>query len=161
MVVEQAKRFHRVEVVAARPPGGLLQAGLCPGQVHLRTARQVKRFEQAVADVTGQRVAVEFIVLEESAAEAAPAKRVVPPYQRLMEAAKNPLVRRAGELFGAQPLRVEDKDEFGSRKAEVGRGNERTIAVRFRIPTFRIPNSFRFAIRVASCSKDFPTSAPC
>ena len=52
-------------------------------------------------------MAVEFIVLEESAAEAAPAKRVVPPYQRLIEAAKNPLVRRAGELFGAQPLRVE------------------------------------------------------
>ena len=85
---------------------------------------QVKRFEQAVADVTGERVAVEFIVLEETAAEAAPAKRVVPPYQRLVEAAKNPLVRRAGELFGAQPLRVEDNEEFGIRKSEVGKGND-------------------------------------
>jgi hypothetical protein len=28
-----------------------------------------------------------------------------------MEAAKHPMVSRAVELFGAQPLRVEEKDE--------------------------------------------------
>jgi DNA polymerase-3 subunit gamma/tau len=111
MVVEQAKRFHRVEVM---PPGRLVvsfKPAYALAKSTCQRPEQVKRFEQAVAEVTGQRVAVEFIVLEEAAAAVAPAKRVVPPYQRLVEAAKNPLVRRAGELFGAQPLRVEDKDE--------------------------------------------------
>ncbi len=124
MVVEQAKRFHRVEVV---PPGRLVvsfKPAYALAKSTCQRPEQVKRFEQAVADVTGERVAVEFIVLEETAAEAAPAKRVVPPYQRLVEAAKNPLVRRAGELFGAQPLRVEDNEEFGIRKSEVGKGND-------------------------------------
>lgn len=50
---------------------------------------------------------VEFTLTEE-AAEAAPAKRAVSAQQRLMEAVKNPMVRRAGELFGAEPLRVEE-----------------------------------------------------
>ena len=38
-----------------------------------------------------------------------PTKRLVPPHQRLLEARKNPLVQRAGELFGAEPLRVEER----------------------------------------------------
>jgi DNA polymerase-3 subunit gamma/tau len=111
MVVEQARRFHRVEVPA---PGRLLvsfKPAYALAKSTCQRPEQVKRFEQALAEVTGAHVAVEFIMLEESAAEAAPAKRVVPPHQRLVEAAKNPLVRRAGELFGAQPLRVEDKEE--------------------------------------------------
>jgi hypothetical protein len=33
----------------------------------------------------------------------------VSPYQRLMEITKHPMVQRAGELFGAQPLRVDDR----------------------------------------------------
>jgi len=71
---------------------------------------QATRFEEALAEVTGQRVVVEFILAEE-AAEAAPAKRVVSAQQRFQEAAKNPMVRRAGELFGAEPLRVEEPAE--------------------------------------------------
>ncbi len=111
MVVEQAKRFHRVEVV---PPNRLVvsfKPAYALAKSTCERPDQVKRFEGAVAEVTGQRVAVEFILLEESAAEAVPAKRPLPPYQRLLEAAKHPLVRRAVELFGAQPLRVEEKEE--------------------------------------------------
>ena len=94
MVVEQAKRFHRVEVV---PPSRLVvsfKPAYALAKSTCQRPEQVARFERAVAEVTGQRVAVEFIVLEETAAEPAPAKRP-PPYQRLIEAAKNPLVSRA------------------------------------------------------------------
>ena len=71
---------------------------------------QAARFEQALAEATGQRVVVEFTLTEE-AAEAAPAKRAVSAQQRFQEAVKNPMVRRAGELFGAEPLRVEEPSE--------------------------------------------------
>ena len=111
MVVEQAKRFHRVEVVSPNRLVVSFKPAYALAKSTCQRPEQVARFEGAVAEVTGQRVAVEFIVLEETAAEAAPAKRPLPPYQRLMEAAKHPLVSRAVELFGAQPLRVEEKDE--------------------------------------------------
>jgi hypothetical protein len=111
MVVEQAKRFHRVEVVSPNRLVVSFKPAYALARSTCQRPDQVARFEGAVAEVTGQRVAVEFIMLEETTAEAAPAKRPLPPYQRLLEAAKHPLVSRAVELFGAQPLRVEDKDE--------------------------------------------------
>jgi hypothetical protein len=56
---------------------------------------------------------VEFDLLEEapSASPAPEPVRIVSPQQRLMEVANHPLVRRATELFGAQPLRVDDPPE--------------------------------------------------
>ncbi len=107
IVVEQARRFDRVEIV---PPNRLVVAfkpAYSVAKASCQRPEQVVRFEQALAEVTGQRVAVEFTLTEE-AAEAAPAKRAVSAQQRLMEAVKNPMVRRAGELFGAEPLRVEE-----------------------------------------------------
>ena len=94
---------------------------------------QVARFEQALAEVTGQRIRVEFAAgggrADGRRPPAAPA-RVVSPHQRLLEVAQHPLVQRASELFGAQPVRVDDP-----------------IADRERL---------REAI---ACSKDLPTSA--
>ena len=59
--------------------------------------------------MTGQRVAVEFTLTEEPAAVAeAVARAGRSPHQRLLEVAKHPMVHRAAELFGAQPLRVEE-----------------------------------------------------
>ena len=40
-----------------------------------------------------------------------PQPAAVPAHVKILEAAKNPLVRLAGELFGAQPMRVDDPPE--------------------------------------------------
>jgi hypothetical protein len=42
------------------------------------------------------------------AAATAEAPRAVSPRQRLIEAAQHPLVQRAGELFGATPVKVDE-----------------------------------------------------
>lgn len=73
-------------------------------------AQNAARFEQALLDLTGQTVRVEFVLLDEAPEAAATAEpiRVVTPQQRLMEISEHPMIRRAGELFGAQPIRVDD-----------------------------------------------------
>ena len=67
---------------------------------------QAARFEQALAEVTGQRVGWNSPLSGRRRPQPAPAASgSSPPQQRLLEVMKHPLVRRAGELFGAQPLR--------------------------------------------------------
>ncbi|OYV86776.1 MAG: hypothetical protein B7Z73_11150 [Planctomycetia bacterium 21-64-5] len=70
------------------------------------------KFEQAVAGTTGQRFRIEFVVAPDGpdVAEATPVKRIISPQQRLLEKAEHPLVRRAGELFGAFPVKVEEPE---------------------------------------------------
>jgi len=111
MVVEQAKQFDRValaspdRLVVTFKPRYALAKSSCERPEHLG------RFEEAVAEVTGQRVRVEFTLDETSeegdAAPSAPARRA-PPQERLREVVDHPMVRRAAELFGAQPTRVDD-----------------------------------------------------
>jgi DNA polymerase III subunit gamma/tau len=110
MAADHAKSFERVladgpnHLVVSFKPGYALAKSVC------QRPENMSRFEQALAEVTGHPVRVEFQILEEPAAQAAAeaSGRFVSPHQRLMEMMKHPLIRRAGELFGAQPLRVED-----------------------------------------------------
>ena len=52
---------------------------------------------------------VEFARAEmDSRSRRRPAPGAVFAHQRLLEVAQHPLVQRAGELFGAQPVRVDD-----------------------------------------------------
>jgi hypothetical protein len=72
---------------------------------------QVARFQQALAEVTGGRVELAFALASPEAGQQEPATtsgRSISPHQRLMDAMRHPLVQRAGELFGAQPMRVDD-----------------------------------------------------
>jgi hypothetical protein len=71
---------------------------------------QKAKFERALAEVTGQPLRLEFEVLDgpsgqDSPMPAAPARTIL---QRRAEAAQHPMVRRAMELFGAFPERVEE-----------------------------------------------------
>ncbi len=109
MAVDQARQFDSVEF---RPPNRLV--------VHFKSSyaicksacerpEQVARFEQALSEIAGQRVCVEFTVAaDDVSASGAAAPRAVSPHQRLLDVMQNPLVHRAGELFGAQPVRVDD-----------------------------------------------------
>jgi DNA polymerase III subunit gamma/tau len=112
MVVEQAKQFDSIanpapnRLVIRFKPSYAIAKSLC------ERPEQVARFEQALADVTGQRIRVEFALAAEepsdpSPSEAAPA-RTASPHQRRLELMQNPLVHRAAELFGAQIVDVVD-----------------------------------------------------
>jgi DNA polymerase-3 subunit gamma/tau len=102
MVGEQAKKFSRLDVsgmnrvtVFFSPENALCKTGC-------QRPEQVLRFEQALKDVTGQVIRIEFKLLD-----APPQATGASPHQRLLEAASHPLVRRASELFGAQPTQVD------------------------------------------------------
>jgi len=113
MVVEQAKQYDRVELC---PPDRLV-IFIKPEYAFVKSScerpEHVTRFQQAVAEVTGQEVRVEFRVQQppDGSAAAAPPSRPVSPQQRLAEVAQHPLIRRASELFGAQPVRVDEPSE--------------------------------------------------
>jgi hypothetical protein len=111
MTGEHAKKFNRLEVSGMNR----VTVFFSPEHAFCKTAcqrpEQVLRFEQALKDVTGQTIRVEFKLLEappQTTAAQAAARPVVSPHQRLMEAASHPLVKRAGELFGAHPTTVEE-----------------------------------------------------
>jgi DNA polymerase-3 subunit gamma/tau len=115
MIVEQARQFDSIAISAPNRLVIRFKPGYAVFKSTCERPEQVARFEQALAEVTGQRVRVEFAISEDSPdqSQSVASARAVPPHQRLLEAMKHPLVQRAGELFGAQPMRV---DEPSSRE---------------------------------------------
>ncbi len=105
---EHAKHFARVAI------GGpnRLAVSFRPAYTFSKTVcerpEQKAKFEQALAELTGQRVLVEFNLLDEQPTGREPAPRAVSPHQRMLQASQHPMVRRAAELFGARPVRVDD-----------------------------------------------------
>ena len=110
LAAEHARHFHRVaapardHLVVTFKPGYTLSKSVCE-----RPDQRV-RFEQALADLTGGPVRVEFDVLQEdeSRGESGGPSRAVSPQQRVAQAAQHPMIRRAGELFGAHPVRIDE-----------------------------------------------------
>lgn len=75
---------------------------------------QKARFEQVLADLTGRQVTLEFAILaDEGAASHGPTRPALAPHQRLVQASQHPMVRRAAELLGARPVRVDDPPPEG------------------------------------------------
>ena len=110
MIVDQAGHFDSVAISAPNRLVIRFKSGYAVFKSACERPDQVARFEQALGDVTGQPIRVEFALADDSPNETQPQARVIPAHQRLLEAAKHPLVRRAGELFGAQPVRVDPPD---------------------------------------------------
>ena len=110
MTGDYARKFNRLEIAGINR----IAVFFAPEHAFCKTAcqrpEQVLRFEQALKDIAGLPIRVEFKLLEASpqASGAESPRLVVSPHQRLMEAANHPLVRRASELFGAQPTTVEE-----------------------------------------------------
>ncbi len=105
---EYAKQFDRIAISA---PNRLV--------VSFRTrytlaktycAQNSGRFEEALRQITGQPIRVEFSLLEEGpvAVQTPEPVRVANPHQRLAEISQHPMIQRAVELFGAQPVRVDE-----------------------------------------------------
>ena len=110
MVVDHAKQFDRVEASSANRLAVTFKPGYALAKSYCERPGQVARFEQVLAEVTGQPVRVSFSVAEDVPAAKAVESESAPtisPHQRLMEASMNPMIQRATELFGAQPTRVD------------------------------------------------------
>jgi len=73
------------------------------------------KFEQALAEVTGQRVQLEFEAIDGEDAQGIvnPATRPKTVLQRRNEVAAHPMIRRAAELFGAFPDRIDEPGANG------------------------------------------------
>ncbi len=107
---DNAKHFDRVAISAPNrlvisfKPGYTFQKSVC------ERPDQVARFEKALAKLTGRPIRIEFKLTEGEPAkdEGTAPSRGIPPHQRMREVAAHPMVRRAGELFGAQPTRVDE-----------------------------------------------------
>ena len=65
-------------------------------------------FERALAELTGQPIRVEFALVEDASDEgpSGPAAEPVSRQQRILEMSQHPMIRRAAELFGAEPTDV-------------------------------------------------------
>ncbi len=75
---------------------------------------QTKTLEDALARVTGAAMKLEFALDDdepEEAASAAAPKRAPAPMMSLKQKAEHPFVRKASELFGAQPVRVVEETQ--------------------------------------------------
>ena len=70
-----------------------------------------QQIEKAVAQLVGRHVQVVFQLGEDASPQSLDATRSrsgVSPWERLQQAARHPLIRRAAELFDARPTRIEE-----------------------------------------------------
>jgi DNA polymerase-3 subunit gamma/tau len=110
LAAEHAKHFHRVaspapdRLVVTFKPGYTLSKSVCE-----RPDQRV-RFEQTLSELAGRPVRVEFDVPEEGppAGDVSATSRGMSPQQRTAQAAQHPMVRRAADLFGAHPVRIDE-----------------------------------------------------
>ncbi len=107
MAADQARRFDRVSAAARDRLSVHFRAGDSFAKSICEQPSNFAEFEKALASVCGGPVRLDFVL-----AEATPAEEkkkpvaVFSPHLRLMEVAKHPMIRRAGELFGATPTEV-------------------------------------------------------
>jgi DNA polymerase III subunit gamma/tau len=110
MLAESAKQAQDVAIIAPNRLAVRFRSEYTLAKSMCERPDSVARFQQVLAELTGQRVGIEFGVSEDAgqAAERSSPPRSVSPRQRLIDVAEHPLVRRAQELFGAEPTRVID-----------------------------------------------------
>ena len=111
MVVEQARQFDHIAVAAPDRLAIFFKEQYALAKSTCERPDQLSRFERALAEVVGGTVHVEFKVQEDTLSESEPAGRAArapSPHQRIMDVAKHPMIRRASELFGAEPIRVDE-----------------------------------------------------
>jgi DNA polymerase III subunit gamma/tau len=108
MVVEQARQFERARFADADRLVVTFRPGYAVAKRMCELPEQLARFEKSLAQVAGRPLSVEFEVHDEDSAPAGPVVRPISPQQRLLETMKNPFVQRASELFGAEPVKVDE-----------------------------------------------------
>ncbi len=111
MVVDQARQFESVALAGANRLVVRFKPAHSIFKATCERPEQVTRFEKALREVAGRPIRVEFALSEDGPPVPEPTARAVSPHQRLAEVTKHPLIRQAAELFGAQPVRVDEPTE--------------------------------------------------
>jgi DNA polymerase-3 subunit gamma/tau len=106
---DSARNYSRIAISAPNNLVVHLKPGYTFAKAICERPDQLAQFERALAELTGETIRVQFTVDEAPAAqEPVAVVRAATAQQRLMEVAEHPMIRRAGELFGAQPVRVDE-----------------------------------------------------
>jgi len=110
LAAEHAKQYDRIAIPAPNRLVISFKAGYNFAKSICERPEQKAKFEQALAGRAGETVRIEFALIDDDAekSQSSPRERVVTPQQRIMEIAQQPMIRRAGELFDAHPIRVDD-----------------------------------------------------
>jgi hypothetical protein len=109
IAAEHARHYERVAIVAPNRLAVQFKAGYNLAKSFCEQPEQLKKFEAALADLTGQPVQVEFVLSEqEPAQKGRSAAPKATPHQRMLEISRHPMIHKAEELFGAHPVRVDD-----------------------------------------------------
>ncbi len=109
---DNARQFARVTLASPNRLVVAFRPAYTVAKEFCEQPEQKAKFEEVLADLTGQPVSVEFALLnEEAAGDRGATRPTLPPHQRLLQAAQHPMVRRASELLGARPVRVDDPPE--------------------------------------------------
>ena len=109
MAAGSARNYSRVAISAPNNLVVHLKPGYTFAKAICERPDQLAQFQRALAELTGESIRVQFAVEEVAQAqEPVAAVRPATAQQRLMEVADHPMIRRAGELFGAQPVRVDE-----------------------------------------------------
>jgi DNA polymerase III subunit gamma/tau len=109
MAVDCAKQYDRISVSAPDRLVISFKSEYAQAKSFCERPEQTNRFEQALAEATGRNIRVEFIIDEDQPVPgtAAVPQKNISQHQLIQEISKNPMVKRAGELFGATPSHVE------------------------------------------------------
>ena len=110
MFVDHARQFESISFVAPNRLIVSLKAGLSFAKSICEKPENSSRFEKALAETAGRPIRVEFAVSEAAHTQAEPPQKSLPIRSQLQEVVNNPFVRRATELFDAQPVKVEDSN---------------------------------------------------
>ena len=108
------------DVVAISGPNRLVVS--FPGKytyckTYCETPERTAAIESAISELVGNRVRIEFRLLEESRENGnghAASPRPAPSRSRPIDKSQHPMVRRAAELFKARPVGVEESEVHGS-----------------------------------------------
>jgi DNA polymerase-3 subunit gamma/tau len=117
LAAASARNYSRIAISAPNTLVVHLKPGYTFAKAICQRPDQLAQFEGALAELTGKATSVQFAVDEAPAAqEPVAVVRPTTPHQRLMEVAEHPMVRRAGELFGAQAVRVDEAPAAGAKE---------------------------------------------
>jgi len=110
MAAQHAKHYEDVAVVAPNCLEVRFKSGYTLAKSVCERPEQVARFEQALLELTGQPVRVQFSLAQDEPVQEGSNRPAhgVSPHQRIVEIARHPMIHRAGELFGAHPIRVDE-----------------------------------------------------
>ncbi|MFV1964910.1 MAG: DNA polymerase III subunit gamma/tau [Pirellulaceae bacterium] len=111
MTADHGARYERIAISAPNHLVVSFRAGYTLDKERCERPERKARIEEAIAQVTGQTVRVDFEILPDSSSAPAVRKPVASKRQRMRQKENEPLVRKAIELFEAEVTDLEEPPE--------------------------------------------------